>query len=114
MRTVLLAEIGDEGVSHDPAIRKRVMIRSGVVPHLTNFSQARFAAGQQVAPHSHADMFEIFFVEEGRGTIVVDGETTRLEPGRCVVVEPGEVHALGNDGPGDLVLTYFGIAAGPR
>jgi mannose-6-phosphate isomerase-like protein (cupin superfamily) len=107
---MLLSEIEGEGVSHDPEIVKRVMLRNGDVPHLTNFSQARFGPGQRVTAHSHADMYEVFFVEAGRGQIIVDGAEYPLEPGRCTLVEPGEVHELLNEGPGELVLTYFGIA----
>jgi quercetin dioxygenase-like cupin family protein len=113
MKSVQLSEIQAEGVSHNPEITKRVMLRNGDVPRLTNFSQSRFAPGQSAVAHSHADMYEVFFVEAGRGVISVDGAEHALEPGRCVMVEPGEVHELRNDGADELVLTYFGIAAQP-
>lgn len=109
MRYVSLHEVPEEGVSHDPDIRKQVWIRNGEVPHLTNVSQSRFEPGQRCETHVHADMVEVFLVQAGRGTIVVDGQPHVLAPGVCVVVEPGEAHALANDGAEPLVLTYFGL-----
>ncbi|HEX7119007.1 MAG TPA: cupin domain-containing protein [Longimicrobiales bacterium] len=110
MIRVRLDDIAGEGVSHDPEIRKRVMIRNGRVPHLTTFAQSRFRPGQATTAHSHRDMFEIFLVEAGTGVVRIDGRELPLEPGVCVVIEPGEVHDMANTGNEELVLTYFGIA----
>ncbi len=109
MKIITLADIPAQGVSHDPEIQKRVMLRNGDLPHLTNFSQARFAPGQQVTPHKHADMSEVFLVEAGEGTIWIDHVAYPLTVGTCVAVEAGELHELANTGQTDLVLTYFGI-----
>lgn len=109
MKIVSLQEIPAQGVSHDPEIQKQVMLRYGDLPHLTNFSQARFAPGQQVTPHTHADMSEVFLVESGEGTIWIDNVGHLLTAGTCVAVEAGELHELQNTGQTDLVLTYFGI-----
>jgi len=81
----------------------------GDLPHLTNFSQARFAPGQVAAAHTHQDMCEVFFVESGMGEIRIDGTAYPLVAGSCVAVEPGEVHEVVNSGPTELVLTYFGL-----
>jgi hypothetical protein len=63
MKLTALSHLPNEQVSHNPAIQKKVMLRSGDLPHLTNFSQARFAPGQVAAAHAHQDMCEVFFVE---------------------------------------------------
>lgn len=109
MKIVSLNALPIEGVSHDLEIQKKVMLRFGDLPHLTNFSQACFAPGQQVTPHKHADMSEVFLVESGEGTIWIDGIAHPLTAGTCVAVEAGELHKLANTGQTDLVLTYFGI-----
>ena len=109
MKRIALSETPAESVSHNPAITKRVMLRKGVLPHLTNFSQAEFLPGQVAAAHAHANMAEVFFVEAGRGAIAIDGVEHSLEPGVCVAVEPGEVHEVRNTGTEILVLTYFGL-----
>lgn len=41
-----MKNLPEESVSHNPEIKKKVMLRYGDLPHLTNFSQARFAPGQ--------------------------------------------------------------------
>src|SRR5919204_1251475 len=109
MKTRSLGAIPVEGVSHNPGIAKRVLLRKGELPHLTQFAQARFAPGQVAFAHAHADMYEVFFVESGVGRITVDGCAHHLEAGSCVVVEPGETHELANIGAMELVVTYFGL-----
>ncbi len=110
MKHVSLQDLPAQPVSHNPEILKRVMIGSGEVDHLTNFSQATLGPGQGTTPHFHATMHEIYLVERGFGRLSIDGRVVNLAAGVCVVVEPGEEHSVTNDGPDDLVLTYFGIA----
>lgn len=114
MKRVSLHSLPEETVSHNPAIKKKVMLRLGELPHLTNFSQARFAPGQIASAHAHVDMCEVFFVEAGLGTISIDGQDHVLSPGVCVAVEPGETHEVCNTGSEELVLTYFGLRVVPQ
>lgn len=109
MKLTNLHQVPEESVSHNPAIKKRVLLRSHDLPPLTNVAQACFAPGQVAPGHSHSDMVEVFFVEAGQGTITVDGEAYPLAPGTCVAVEPGEHHEIANTGPIPLTLTYFGL-----
>lgn len=109
MKRVSLAELSTEGVSHDPQIRKQVLLRRGDLPHVPTFSRAVFLPGQTARAHRHEDMFEVFLVESGAGVIAVDGEELGLEAGVCVLVEPGEEHEVRNTGSAELVLCYFGV-----
>jgi quercetin dioxygenase-like cupin family protein len=109
MKITSLHQLPIAQVSHNPEIQKQVMLRSGDLPHLTNFSQARFAPGQISSAHVHNDMSEVFFVTAGTANICVDGENYRLNVGSCIAIAPHEVHEITNDGAEDLVLTYFGI-----
>jgi mannose-6-phosphate isomerase-like protein (cupin superfamily) len=114
MKLTSLSELPQEQVSHNPAIQKKVMLRSHDLPHLTNFSQAQFAPGQVAGAHAHPDMCEVFFVESGEGQIVINGQPYPLSSGVCVAVEPGEIHEVVNTGMTDLVLTYFGLRVEPQ
>jgi quercetin dioxygenase-like cupin family protein len=114
MKRTALNDLPEESVSHNPAIKKKVMLRLGDLPHLTNFSQARFAPGQVAAAHAHADMCEVFFVEAGSGVIRVEQQEYALTAGTCIAVEPGEQHEVHNTGSEELVLTYFGLRVEPR
>jgi quercetin dioxygenase-like cupin family protein len=109
MKAISLADLPVEGVSHDPDIAKQVMLRRGDVPHLTNFSRASLLPGQVARAHRHRDMFEVFFVESGAGTITIDGAERGLEAGVCIAIEPGEEHEIRNSGSTPLALLYFGI-----
>ncbi|MGB3766274.1 MAG: cupin domain-containing protein [Phormidesmis sp.] len=111
MKLTALEDLPVESVSHNPAIKKQVMLRMGEVPHLTNFSQARFQPGQVAEAHAHTDMHEVFFVESGEGSIEIDGIAYALTPGVCVAVAPHESHEVSNWGEVELVLTYFGLKA---
>lgn len=109
MKTIDISKLENIGVSHSPEIKKRVILGNDELPHLKNFSQARFKTGQIASNHFHKDMYEVFFIEEGEGTISVNTKEQRLKKGICVVVEPGEVHEVKNTGKSDLVITYFGL-----
>ena len=113
MKLVRLASLPDDAVSHNPAIRKRVLLGAGDVANVTQFALARFTPGQIASAHAHPDMSEVFFVTGGEGTILVDGEAHRLTTGTCVAIHPGERHEIRNDGETELVLTYFGVVATP-
>lgn len=97
-------------VSHNPELSKNLILASGVVPRLTNFSTVRIAPGQSVAPHSHRDMYEIFWVSEGAAEALIASRQLTLSTGDCLVVEPGEEHQIKNSGAQDLIFVYFGIA----
>ncbi|MFN6568602.1 cupin [Nostoc minutum NIES-26] len=109
MITTSLNDLPEDSVSHNPEIKKKVMLRFGDLPHLTNFSQARFAPGQTASAHAHHDMCEVFFVQAGEGLIRIDSQEYPLLPGNCVAIEPGEVHEVINSGSTELVLIYFGL-----
>ncbi|UIE38795.1 cupin domain-containing protein [Leptodesmis sichuanensis] len=109
MKLTSLSDLPAEFVSHNPEIQKKVMLRPGDLPHLTNFSQARLAPGQIASAHHHVDMYEVFFVMSGVGVITLDRTPYALTPGVCVAVEPGETHEVKNTGDEELVLTYFGV-----
>lgn len=109
MKFTSLNQVPTESVVHNPDIKKKVMLRWGDLPHLTNFSQARFAPGQSAPSHAHYDMCEVFFVESGSGNICINGQDYTLLPGSCIAVEPGEFHEVSSNGEEELVLTYFGL-----
>ena len=55
-------------------------------------------------------MHEIFYVEEGTGTFIVNGERIPVGPGTTVYLAPGDTHEVVNDSSnGDMTLLYFGV-----
>ncbi len=111
MKIVSLEDLPEEGVSHDPQLLKKIMIREGQLPHLKSFARLRMTPGQIAHAHSHERHFEIFFVESGEGTILVDKRELQISQGMCVIFEPSEVHEVTNTGSVELILVYFGLEA---
>ncbi|TLD43126.1 MAG: protein of unknown function DUF1232 [Candidatus Jettenia ecosi] len=109
MKIVSLSDLPEEGVSHNPEIKKKVLLKKDEIPNVTGFSQARITPGQIADPHAHDDRYEIFFFEEGKGIVRIDDKEYPVEKGICITIEPGEVHTIINTASSDLVLTYFGV-----
>ena len=109
MKYVDLKQTPISNVSHNPEIKKQVMLNPGDIPNLVYFSQARFKPGHVAAGHSHQDMSEVFFVEQGSGTMTINHRPYSLSPGVCVAVHPGDTHEVTNTGTEDLLLTYFAV-----
>lgn len=109
MKLTHLNELPEQSVSHNPEIKKRVMLTPFEFPNITNFSQAIFTPGQVASSHTHETMYEVFYIESGEGKIRINNEEYCLKQGTCVVVEPREVHEIINDGSSNLVMTVLGF-----
>ena len=96
-------------VSHNPLVRKRLLIANGEIDRLTNFSRAVFPPGEVAPSHCHADMSEVFYIESGDGAIEVDGKVIGLPQGSCITISPGEFHELRNSGDREMVVLYFAV-----
>ncbi len=104
-----LADRPEQPVSHNPAIRKRVLLDQDAIPHLNQFAEACVPAGEQVGAHVHEDLYEVFLVTAGSGEMRIDDQRITLAPGCCITVEPGETHAITNTGSQVLILQYFSL-----
>ena len=109
MKLKRLKDLPQEFVSHNKEIRKKVFIKKGEIPHMTNFSIATFSPSQIAYAHTHPDMYEVFFVEAGIGVIEIDKKVFELKKGSCVIVEPGESHEIRNESSEDLIVHCLGV-----
>lgn len=110
MKLVHLAQVPAEGVSHQPEIKKQVMVKNGEIPQLTGFSQAVFKPGQSCEKHQHPTMYEVYFVLEGEATLIVNSKKFKAVKNDCVTIKPGEPHSAANNSDRDFVWIYFGLA----
>ena len=60
--------------------------------------------GQAQKPHTHDDAAKIYYVLEGEGTFLVDGEEQTLGPGHAVLSTAGDPHGVRNDSGERLTL----------
>ncbi|MFV0283695.1 MAG: helix-turn-helix domain-containing protein [Castellaniella sp.] len=59
-----------------------------------------------VTAHKHADLFQALFLESGEVTVMLDGRTSTLGPGRLVLVPQRVVHEfIFRPGSGGYILT---------
>jgi len=110
MKIVKLKDIPVEGVSHQPEIKKQVMIKNGEIPQVTGFSQAVFKPGQKCEEHQHPTMYEVYFVLEGEAKLTVNNKEYQISKDNCIMIEPKELHKVENNSDKNLVWVYFGIA----
>lgn len=57
--------------------------------------------------HAHSAQWEFYHVVSGRGTVRHARGRTAIEPGDAFIFEPGQPHALYNDGEDDLIVTVI-------
>ena len=104
-----LEDAEEKSVSHNPSIKKRTIINNRIVPHLVFMNRAVFKPGDSAPAHNHEDMDEIFYVESGVGSFIINGKNNTVSKGGVVYVTTSDVHEVTNNGDVDLVLVYYGI-----
>ncbi|KAI1301141.1 hypothetical protein EDD11_005789 [Mortierella claussenii] len=109
MKTTTLETLPVAYISHDTTVEKKVLLKSGEVPHVTQLAVATLKPGEQASMHHHEDMTETFHFQAGRGEMEVDGKIFEVAAGTTVTAFPMEAHEIRNTGSEDLVLIYFGI-----
>ncbi len=53
--------------------------------------------GTTIGEHTHTDDEEIYFIAEGNGTMVIDGEKKPVKAGDFIITRKGHSHGLIND-----------------
>lgn len=93
MRLYTLDKAEEKPVSHDPSLKKRVLVAEGVgcVAHISHIV---LRPGSTASLHSHQDTTEVFYCVRGSITFAVNGAPVTLSAGSCLVVEPKEEHAI--------------------
>ncbi len=106
MRLVSPDELPLQSVSHDPHLKKKVLIPGGVLPHIRTLSHIELGPGDRASEHVHEDGYEVFYGLGGKINFTVEGRTVVLSEGMCLVVEPGEAHSVEGAEEGSRML-YF-------
>lgn len=109
MKIVSFDSLPEVTTSHNNTGKKKVMVENGSVPHITQYSRVFFSPNEIVGEHSHIDMYEIMYIEEGTGTFKIDGIEYEVKKGDCITVEPGEKHEVKVTGKNLLVLFVTGV-----
>lgn len=82
-------------------IRELLAHRNSCI-RLQSLAEARVPAGTCTAPHFHPKTEEIYYILEGEGEMVIDHETSRIQPGDAIAIPPKAVHTIRNTGVVEL------------
>ncbi|KAF9965899.1 hypothetical protein BGZ70_003853 [Mortierella alpina] len=96
-------------ISHDSTVEKKVLLKMGEVPHVSQLAVATLKPGELASKHDHKDMTETFHFQAGSGEMEVDDKVFEVKAGTTVTVFPNEAHEIRNTGSENLVIIYFGI-----
>lgn len=93
MRLHTLEKAEEKPVSHNPELKKKLLVPEGVgcVRHI---SQIVLKQGDSASAHAHKDTSEVFYCVRGEMTFHVNGKPVLFAAGSCLIVEPGEEHAI--------------------
>jgi mannose-6-phosphate isomerase-like protein (cupin superfamily) len=69
-----------------------------------SLAEATVPVGGRTITHYHRRAEELYLFTAGRGRMTLGAEQRDVGAGDCVVIPPGDVHALVNTGPEPLVL----------
>ncbi len=93
----------------DKRIRKRLFMTDNIQSELVCYEP-----GQSTVEHHHVGQDEIFYVVEGRGTMIVDGESVEVGPGSLVMAPAESKHSVSTFDDSRLVIVFFKGAKPPR
>ena len=69
-----------------------------------SLAEATLEPGQTTERHHHRRSEEIYVVLEGKGTLEIDGEIRKVEPGDAALIPPGAWHEIRT---GKLALRFL-------
>lgn len=61
-----------------------------------------YEPGGATPPNVHKQAVEFFYILQGQGEGICDGQTVPLKPGSTLLLPPGKEHVVRNTGPGKL------------
>ena len=107
MKKINSKTLTEVGVTHNPKIKKQVMIASGEFDNILTFGRAIFQPNQSSSPHTHKDVNEIFFILSGKGLFHTENNTITVEKDDYISIPAGEKHWQSNPYKEPLELLYF-------
>lgn len=81
--------------------------------YLQFFGESVMREGAVLEPHSH-DSDEFYYLLEGSGTMMIDGESAQVDAGELVRIAPNLVHSLRADRGSEIRMIAFGISYMPE
>ena len=105
---------GDATVLSNPGKRSEQLVWARNVPEASvTITRVTMQPGAVSTRHKHAQAEQIWLIERGSGTLLMEGAAeSELQAGDIVRTPPGETHGIVNTGDGPLV--YLAITTPPE
>ncbi len=78
-------------------IRELLAHRNSVIRN-QSLAEARLPPGGKTTPHFHPLTEEIYYILEGAGRMMINGQTRDVGSGDAIAIPPGAVHTITNHG----------------
>lgn len=73
----------------------------------SKFQVVKFKPGSEIKPHFHRKTCEVFYIQNGSGLLIINGQEFSCNPGDFFLCEPGDSHAFKNDTKEEFVILIF-------
>ena len=108
-------KLKDEPLSHGAnlPVRKKVIVKNGVVPGITQVAISTFTKKVSMKPHAHnhPTMWELYYVLEGEAIYKIGLTSYRVKPGDFLVIPP-QTHHYQKITKAPHKILYWGVAVG--
>lgn len=94
--------------SHGAGMKKVLIAPKDTPSNITQIAHTTMEAGEHIKGHTHSDMEEHFYIEQGSGRIVLDGVDYPMQDGDYFYVPAGVSHEL-FIGDTPLVMMTIGV-----
>ena len=91
-------------VTRDGSLIRELMHPAVHSNRAQSLAEAIVASGQRTATHRHLRSEEIYYIQQGAGTMFVDGESREVGVGDSIAIPRGTFHSIENNGNTDLVV----------
>jgi len=95
---------------HDKVVyKKNIVFDEKDLASGAKFQIITFKPGNSVKAHYHKKTKEIFYIEDGEGTLKLNNEEFRCRKGDIFLCEPGDRHEVINDSKDDFTFLVFKV-----
>ena len=75
---------------------------------ITQVAIGSLKPGENIPPHLHKTMEEVFYIMSGDGTFYIEDEKIYVEENSCIRIPIGSLHSIKANTP--MQFFYFGVA----
>jgi len=91
-------------ITRDGSLIRELMHPSIHENQSQSLAEATIKPGQQTATHRHIQSEEIYYIQQGKGTIFVGDERRDVAAGDSIAIPATTFHSIRNTGSTDLIV----------